>query len=781
MTTEEQADHPRLEAILEENRQLRSLLEAAQASGRLTLWERDRDSGLARWGAPLFDLLGLPAQAGPPNIQGATELIDPADRERVRLQYEASLTHPGHYEARYRMRRADGRKVHVHAVWIVPGRGSQVQGMIFDDTALQLQAQQTEQVRQQLAMLSRMIGLFLWWRDYRSGRFLLDDQVWQPSGETGPDTGLSLDEFRQLVHPQDLGSEIQPLQAGSIGDEPVVAEIRFRRPGQPYRTMLTRRVLQRDEWGQPTGMLGVGVDVTDQVQARERHRQLLEHFDLLVETTGVGVWSWDLDEDRHEWNEAMRAIYGLGPSDPLPRVGDDDGVTNVVVPEDRQRVARVLGQVCQPGTTRAELRYRIVRPDGQQRILVGRALRMDGEHRMVCGIVLDVTESHRAEQALRDKEIAERADRAKTDFLSRVSHELRTPLNAVLGFSDMALQDQAEALGPAQRTRLEHVRQAGRHLLGLVDDLLDIGRQSALPANAVNDRCELAEVVAQVLAWQGPAAAQSGVKLEATGRAPPVIGGERHWRQILSNLVSNAIKFNRRGGRVLIALGEGGSPVWPELTVIDDGRGLSDDQQQHLFEPFNRLGAERDGIAGTGLGLSIVRQLVQALGGEVDVQSDPGRGTQVRVRAPGPAAHRFAPPPPALPEQLPLPSTDVDVVYVEDNPVNVLLVREILARRPQLRLQVAGTLAEALPLVRRVRPALLMVDMHLPDGHGIDLLQTLNTADQRPARHCVALSADVMPEEIARARAAGFDDYWAKPIDVAALLAKVDRLLQPVA
>lgn len=775
------AAQARLDAVLAENRSLRQLLQAAQSFGRLSLWERDSATDRADWGPHLRQVFGLPPEREVPSLAAAMEQVDPADREPVERAYRHARGRPGTHEVRFRVRRADGGRAWLHSIWCAPEHGTRLMGLIIDDTETMARAEQHEMARKQLAMLSRIIGLFLWRRDFVSGRFYLGEDVWLPPGDAPEDAGLTRDEFAALVHPDDHPYEIRPEDADALGDQLVTAEIRFRDPGQPFKTMLTRRVVQRDASDEPIGILGVGVDVTEQVQERERHRLLLARFDLLVETTGVGVWTWDLETGAQQWNEAMRDIYGLGPGDALPDADiGSDGVSHAVLAEDRERVALGLRNAGDPGAQRTDVRFRIRRPDGQIRILTGRAQRMDGARRTLCGIVLDVTESHQAEQALREKELAERADQAKSAFLSRVSHELRTPLNAVLGFGELLLADADDPLSQAQRQRLHQVQQAGRHLLGLVDDLLDIGREGALPpAVAAGAGCELGRIVEQVLAWQGPVADAAGISLGLTGQAPAVVGGERYWRQVVANLVSNAIKFNRRGGFVELELSQAGTPPWPLLTVRDNGRGLSDEQQQHLFEPFNRLGAERDGIPGTGLGLSIVRQLVQAMGGEVEVHSDPGQGTSVRVRVPPartPDGHGGlaapAPGPTAAPE-----AAAADLVYVEDNAVNVMLVAEILRQRPQVRLHVAGTVAEALPLIRRLRPVLLLADMHLPDGDGLGMLRELHAGGDRPARHCVVLSADAMPDEVARARAGGFDDYWPKPIDLKAFLDGVDRLL----
>ena len=220
------------------------------------------------------------------------------------------------------------------------------------------------------------------------------------------------------------------------------------------------------------------------------------------------------------------------------------------------------------------------------------------------GLNWDVTQRKRAEAARRDAEAAERASRAKSQFLARMSHELRTPLNAMLGFTQLLEHDGADRLDRLQRERLGRIRSAGDHLLALIDEVLDLSALEAGSLPLALQPIELDPVLDEVRQWLAPLAAQAGVALQVAATQAWVRADARRLRQVLANLISNAIKYNRRGGRVALRAQRArvdGVAGW-ELAVLDTGRGLSAEQQSHLFEPFNRLGAERDGIEGRGIG-----------------------------------------------------------------------------------------------------------------------------------------------------------------------------------
>jgi hypothetical protein len=322
---------------------------------------------------------------------------------------------------------------------------------------------------------------------------------------------------------------------------------------------------------------------------------------------------------------------------------------------------------------------------------------------------------------------------------------------------------------------VQHIRRAGAQLLALIDEVLDL---SAVEAGAVTVALQpvaVDAVAAEVLEWVGALAAQHGVQLHGPRSGASVRADPARLHQVLANLLGNAVKYNRPGGEVRVqvepARGDDGAAGW-RLAVRDTGRGLAPEQMARLFEPFNRLGAERGPVEGHGLGLATTRQLVQRMGGRLEVRSVPGQGSEFAVWLPA-AAGADAPAP--LPGPAPAGAgRRLDVLYVEDNPVNVLVVAELLALRPGVRFASAADGRGGVAAALRDRPDLVLVDIHLPDIDGHEVLRRLRAGGYGGS--CIALSANAMPDDVTRSRAAGFDDYWTKPIDFDHVLAKIDEL-----
>ncbi|MBA4218520.1 MAG: hypothetical protein C0460_14455 [Methylibium sp.] len=394
------------------------------------------------------------------------------------------------------------------------------------------------------------------------------------------------------------------------------------------------------------------------------------------------------------------------------------------------------------------------------------------------GLMTDVTEQIAAEGAERDRNAAELANRSKSEFLARMSHELRTPLNAIIGFSHLLGQDRA-CSAPQVQQRLGIIHTAGQQLLRLVDDVLDISRIESGGLHLALAPLRLAPLAGEVCQALEPARAARGVALSLT--AEPDLAAradEARLRQVLSNLVSNAIKYTRAQGWVQVELAAAGDQV--ALRVRDNGPGLTPAQQQQLFQPFNRLGAERTSVEGTGLGLVICRHLTDSMGGRLSVESSPGAGCCFTVMLPrAEAAAADAPPPPPMTEATPRAGRNWQLLYAEDDPVNALLMQAVLERMPGVQLHVAPRGEAACQMAQASPPDLLMLDMHLPDMDGCALLARLRALPGLASVPAVAVSADAMPSEIAQALAAGFTAYWTKPLDVERLPGELATMLRP--
>jgi CheY-like chemotaxis protein len=333
---------------------------------------------------------------------------------------------------------------------------------------------------------------------------------------------------------------------------------------------------------------------------------------------------------------------------------------------------------------------------------------------------------------------------------------------------------------PAQRpARLRHVRDAGQHLLSLIDDVLDLASLDTGDLRIEARPVDLAEAVAQALPLLEPLRSTMEVTVQVRGGGVQALGDPLRLRQVLVNLLSNACKYNRRGGEVRIELADEGERVL--LAVEDTGRGMDEEQLRGLFQPFNRLGIEREGIEGTGIGLTIVKALVERMGGSLAVRSAPGRGSRFEVRLP-PASTAVAPAPRAVPTAVAAagaPDPARGLLYIEDNPTNALIVRELMQRRPDLPLRIAADGASGLAEARAAPPALVLLDMQLPDMDGLAVLAALRAEARTAAVPVVAVSANALPEDIERALAAGVAAYWTKPLDMRAFTKAIDTLFPP--
>jgi len=394
---------------------------------------------------------------------------------------------------------------------------------------------------------------------------------------------------------------------------------------------------------------------------------------------------------------------------------------------------------------------------------------------------IDITERKLAQEALiAAKDEAERANRAKSRFMSMMSHELRTPMNAILGFSQLLLSDTAHPLTAEQRRYADEILSGGRHLLRLINDVLDLGRIESGRLAVSMAAVPLLPLLEQCLALMAPLAQERPVQLELADRDAldcQVRADPLRLKQVLLNLLSNAIKYNRRDGQVTVRGSTNDGHV--EVRVVDTGVGLTTDQRSRLFVAFERLGARGSGVEGTGIGLALSRQLMLAMGGQIGVDSalDVGSTFWIRLpRLPRPAGAAAPGPTPTV-APAPNASTRHRVLYVEDNPVNALLMRAMLARLPDVQLECVEEPMQAIELARAWRPQLLLLDVELPGIDGLELLQRLRTDESMRTIPAIAVSAGAMPGDVRKALDAGFAAYLTKPLELGELLQAVRRHL----
>jgi PAS domain S-box-containing protein len=494
----------------------------------------------------------------------------------------------------------------------------------------------------------------------------------------------------------------------------------------------------------------------------------------VVDASGDAIVSTTLDGTIRSWNPAAEAIYGHPAGAAIGRP------FSLVVPADRaEEVPELLRRVAAGERVGQDTRH--LGRDGQEFSVSLTAAPLRGSADTVLGmsvVARDSSDRERSEQALREaKDEAERANTAKSEYLSRMSHELRTPLNAILGFAQLL---ELEELTEDQRDNLRYILAAARHLLELINEVLDIAAIEAGRLPLSLEPVAVADVVAETVSLIRPLADQHQVLLLSPSPSCQVhvLGDRQRLKQIVLNLLSNAVKYNRQGGSVQL---ECAQEVEGRLRieVIDNGPGISPEALDQLFVPFERLGNEQSGVEGAGLGLPLSKRLAEAMGGTLEVATTAGQGSRFWVELPlteGPVQRAEREQELATPAAPPEPESALTVLYIEDNMSNLQLVERVLSRRAGVQLISAMRPQLGLDLAAEHHPDLVLLDLHLPDMPGQEVLRRLR-ADPRTAEvPVVILSADARPSLIKELLGQGVRAFLTKPLDVKELLELLDAV-----
>ena len=595
---------------------------------------------------------------------------------------------------------------------------------------------------------------------------------------------------------QELATTIKPgfealVFKASRGIEDIYELTYIRKDGSRFPAVVSVTAL-RDDQGAIIGYLLIGTDNTARKQIEAEQKQLAQrlrdhqfytrslfesNIDALITTDPSGIIT--------DVNKQMEALTGCTRDELIgaPFKGyftdPDQAETSIKLVLSEKKV------------TDYELTARA--RDGKETVVSYNATTLYDRDRRLQGVFAaarDVTERKRLDQVLQEKNVelesarsvAEKANLAKSEFLSSMSHELRSPLNAILGFAQL-MESDSPAPTPAQNQSIAQILRAGWHLLKLIDEILDLAKVESGQVPLSREPVSLAEVMLECQSMIELQAQQRGIRMTFPQFDIPyfVLADRTRVKQILINLLSNAIKYNIKQGTVEVECTES-TPGRIRVSIRDTGAGLYQEQMAQLFQAFNRLGQEAGGEEGTGIGLVVAKQLVELMGGVIGVESTIGVGSvfwfelisvaEPHISIEGGEAAAMAQP------QLPRGARLHTLLYVEDNPANMKLVEQIIARHPDIRLLTAVNGNSGIEIARVSQPDVILMDINLPGINGFEALKILRSDQSTSHIPVIAISANAMPLDIERGLKAGFFRYITKPIKVNEFMEAMDVALE---
>jgi PAS domain S-box-containing protein len=585
----------------------------------------------------------------------------------------------------------------------------------------------------------------------------------------------------------ELGTTITPgfealVFKASRGIEDIYELSYIRKDGSRFPAVVSVTAL-RDAQDAIIGYLLIGTDNTARKQVEEKLRWTEEGFRLMVESvTDAAIVMLDSEGRVVSWNTGAQRIKGYSAEE---IVGQH--FSRFYPPADIERGTPQHDLDSAAAQGRFEVEGWRMRKDGSMfwANVVFTAIRDPaGNARGFAKLTRDLTERRQVEQTLTlAKGAAEKANLAKSEFLSSMSHELRSPLNAILGFAQLMESDATPAT-PSQKASIDEILRAGWYLLELINEILDLAQIESGKLSLSPEPTSLAEVILECQAMIEPQAQAHGIRMTFPQFDVPcfVAADRTRLKQVLINLLSNAIKYNKTGGTVVVDRA-GSTAERIRLNVRDTGAGLPPEKLAQLFQPFNRLGQEHGAEQGTGIGLVMSKRLVELMGGVLEVESTVGVGSVFSweldaAAAPELDAKPGEPEPAAVARAQAQPGAPLrTLLYVEDNPANLKLVEQLIARRPTLRLLTAVDGNQGIQLARAHQPDVILMDINLPGISGIEALKILRDDPATARIPVVALSANAMPRDIEKGLAAGFVSYLTKPIKVNEFMKALDAAL----
>lgn len=536
-----------------------------------------------------------------------------------------------------------------------------------------------------------------------------------------------------------------------------------------------------DEWGRAYKYISIRTEITELMKVQnklEESERSLRHSQIFA---NIGSWDWNIQTGEMFWSEMVGPILGFEEGKQKTTY---EKFLSVVHSEDKEKVLTAINDCIEAGKD-FDIEHRIQWPDGEIRWAheKGDVVRDENNTPLhMLGVTRDITVQKRTEEEMRQaKRMAEKANKAKSEFLSSMSHELRTPLNAILGFAQL-LDMTADTLQEEDRESVKEILKGGEHLLGLINDVLDLSKIEAGKVDVLIEPVSTEQVLTEVKRLTAPIAIKYGIELRfqfpQTSRM--LLADKKRLKQVAVNLISNAIKYNKKNGEVNVSFSIT-DDNYIRLHIEDTGIGISEEDQRHMFEAFNRLGAEESEVEGTGIGLVITLELIELMHGRLSFESKLGVGTKFWIDFP---SVEVAPEENVIEEEkqegnLEISTgTEVKILYVEDNATNRKVVERFFQHRPQISLSLAKDGEEGLKIAEENQFDLFILDIRLPGKNGFEVLSSLKEMKKYQDTPAIALSANAMEDDVQKGMKAGFQEYLRKPVDLEQLYSVIQEYLK---
>lgn len=762
-------------------------LRRGQMYANIGTWEWNIVTGDLFWTEQIAPLFGYPQGDLETSYENFLGAVHPEDRQAVVQAVADCIERDTPYEIEHRVIWPDGT-----VRWLLErgavqrdseGHPQRMIGVVQDIDDRKRAEKALEERESLLLEAQQLASLGNWSADLVTGELIWSDEIYRIFGHEPGSICPTVASSHEAIHPEDKALvEKLELLAKKGGRLDVIH--RILRPDNTVRHVHELADVHFSADGQPVRMSGTVQDVTERIEAEQRLRDTEQRFAFAVEGAGDGVWDWDMSTGRMLLSPRYEEMLGYNQGEIEPTL---DEWTMSVHPSDLADVQTSLQDYLQGRNPAYAVELRLRRKDGSYKWVLCRGTVVtrssEGTPLRMIGIHTDISERKKAElELVSAREAADRANQAKSEFLSSMSHELRTPMHAILGFGQLMEYD--ETLPEEHKDSVKEILKAGHHLLQMINEVLDLAKVESGRIDLSIESVGLDSLLIECVSLVEPQAKNRNISIKISEMIGMAVKADRtRLKQVILNLLSNAVKYNRDNGSIHIAASsQAGQGDRLQIKVSDTGRGISEERINELFQPFNRLGAEQSEIEGTGIGLTITRRLIELMKGKIYVSSKLGIGSVFTIDLPrdviesqdsvltGSATSQSSFDKNNI-------STENTVLYIEDNPANIKLVKQILKQVTDIHLITAHTPDLGIELAFANRPSLILLDINMPGMDGYQLLKIFKTETSLKEIPVVALTANAMPRDIERGLSSGFIEYLTKPFDIVKFLAAIKSAL----